>query len=91
MSDDDFRKQYENQPTFPTVATYGIGKIVTYTGFRFTEDKTFKGAKQSYMLDWAWTTVPWYARLLGLLRLPYDLVKFVATGRLILIPWPWRW
>lgn len=70
-------------------------KPTTYTGFRFVEAhdtrQVIRGAKETTMLDWSWSTVPWYARALGLLRLPYDLVKFIVTGRLILIPWPWRW
>jgi hypothetical protein len=68
--------------------------VATYTGFRFTETPGFftnPRPKQTYLLDWSWTTIPWYARLLGLLRLPYDLTKFIVTGRLIVIPWPWRW
>lgn len=47
--------------------------------------------KQTYLLDISWTLVPWYARLLGLLRLPYDITKFIITGRFTFIPWPWRW
>ena len=67
----------------------------TYTGFRLGEFPEFARlaaqGRQSYFMDLNWTTLPWYTRALGLLRLPYDLVKFVITGRLILIPWPWRW
>jgi hypothetical protein len=69
-------------------------KVSSYTGFLFQEhpglfsDST---PKKTTMVDWSWTAVPWYARLLGLLRLPYDVGKFIVTGRLIVIPWPWRW
>ena len=69
----------------------------SYTGFRLTEHRDFKGSTktnpflETTMVDYSWATVPWYARLAGLVRLPYDLAKFVITGRLILIPWPWRW
>jgi hypothetical protein len=77
-------------PTFSAVSA----KVSSYTGFMFQEhpglfsDRT---PEKTTMIDWSWSYVPWYARLLGLLRLPYDLVKFIVTGRLIFIPWPWRW
>ena len=46
---------------------------------------------QTYFCSFDWTYVPWYARLLGLIRLPYDIVRFVVIGKFIGIPWPWRW
>lgn len=45
----------------------------------------------SALLDLTWTIVPWYARLLGFIRLPYDIVRFIVTGKFYFIPWPWRW
>lgn len=98
--DEEFwKQQYLNVPLIEkeNPAGFTIAKDIrpaTYTGFRFTEHGSFVAgpkAKQTYLLDWSWTTVPWYARALGLLRLPYDLTKFIITGRLFLIPWPWRW
>lgn len=93
------RIEYGNLPSPPgETPTFTVAPAkFTYTGFRFTEDPTWVGevtAKprdESTMLDWQWGTVPWYARLLGIARLPYDVVKFIVTGRLIVIPWPWRW
>jgi hypothetical protein len=90
--------KYGNLPSpegeTPTFAVATGTKVSSYTGFRFTEAPSLFEShrpKQSTLLDWEWATVPWYARLLGLLRLPYDLLKFIVTGRLIVIPWPWRW
>jgi hypothetical protein len=42
--------------------------VHTYTGFRFTEDDSFRtrvsgNPQKSTMIDWQWATVPWYARL----------------------------
>jgi hypothetical protein len=79
-------------PVPPTVEAIDIS-WKSATGIRITPAKSLMMSKpkDSALLMWDWTIVPWYARLLGLLRLPYDLVKFVITGRLIAIPWPWRW
>jgi len=71
----------------------GFAKL-SYTGFLFQEGPgLFHDGlpPKTTMLDWTFATQPWYARLLGLVRLPYDFGKFVVTGRLIILPWPWRW
>lgn len=93
--------KYGNLPTpageTPAFTHIGSGRLKHYTGFRFTEDDKFVEGlietrpENSEWIDWSWSAFPWYVRALGLLRLPYDVGKFIVTGRLIVIPWPWRW
>lgn len=66
-------------------------RLTTIIGIKTSGPLTPTPVPQSYLIYFTWTCIPWYARLLGFLRLPYDLVKFIATGKAAFIPWPWRW
>jgi len=46
---------------------------------------------QYYMIHSLGMPIPWYGRMLGIVGIPYHLVRYVITGELIIVPWPWRW
>ena len=100
--DDSWNQQYQNQPldessqntqTDPTKFTFADDYAVReYAGLKIGPYGGLPSPpKNNYFMLLIWTEIPWYARLLGLLRLPYDLARFVVTGRFMFIPWPWRW